>query len=157
MSKLIIAATTIAVLAAPAISMASAHVPHYRVTSLTAATATYNGTSYVHNHTPTRGENHSFTGIASAGSATPGTTMSGTRHHSTIDISSAYPNRYTWSHDGPLAGGTGSDSLGLKRTIAFTATNSPVNPITVTPYRVSDNDLEWGLDSSSGLDGESDG
>ena len=78
MRRLIIAATTIAVLAVPAISMASAHVPHYRVTSLT-ATTTSNGTTHVHNYTLTRGENHSFIGIASA----PGETLSGVLHHST--------------------------------------------------------------------------
>ena len=71
MRKLIIAATTIAVLAVPAISMASAYVGHYRVTSLTAPT-TATETSYVHNYTLTRGENQSFTGIAGAGSVTPG-------------------------------------------------------------------------------------
>ena len=103
MRKLIIAATTIAVLAVPAISMASAYVPHYRVTSLT-ATTTYNGTSYVHNYTLTRGENHSFTGIASAGSVTPSETVSGTLHHSKIDISGTYPNGYTWSYDGSHCG-----------------------------------------------------
>ena len=63
MRRLIIAATTIAVLAVPAISMASAHVPHY--------------------YTLTRGENHSFIGIASAASGTPVETLSGVLHHST--------------------------------------------------------------------------
>jgi hypothetical protein len=156
MRKVIIAATTIAVLALPAISMASAYVPSYRVTSLAVAT-TSNCTSYVHNHTPTRGENRSFTNIVRAGSVTPGATVSGTLHHSKIDISGAYPNGYTWSYDGSLTGGTGSDSLGLKPTIAFTTTKSLINPITVTPYHVINNDVEWGPNSCSGLDSESDG
>ena len=156
MRKLIIAATTIAVLAVPAISMASASVPHYRVTSLT-ATTTYNDTSHIHNYTLTRGENHSFTGIASAGSVTPSETVSGTLHRSRIYITGTYPNRYTWSDDGPIAGGTGSDSLGLKWNIAFTTTKSLVNPITVMRHHVNNTDSEWGPDSCSGLRGESDG
>jgi hypothetical protein len=152
MRKFIIPAPTIAVLAVPAISMASGYVPHNRVTSLTAST-TYDGTSYVHAYTLTRGKNHSFTGTASAGVATPRETVSGTLHHSKIYISGTYPNGYRWSYDGPIAGGTGSDSLGMKRNIAFTTTKSLVTPMTVKGHDVNNNDSEWGPDSCLGLRG----
>ena len=150
MRKFIIAATTIAVLAVPAISMVSGYVPHNRVTSLTAST-TYDGTSRVHAYTLTRGENHSLTGTASVGSVTPRETVSGTLHHLKIYISGTYPNGYRWSYDAPIAGGTGSDSLGMKRNIASTTTKSLVNPITVKGHHVNNNDSEWGPDSCSGL------
>ncbi len=156
MRTLIIAATSIALLAVPAISMASAYLPHYRVTSLT-ATPTHHGTSYVHSYTLTTGENHSFTGIASAGSINPGETVRGTRHHSETDITSAYPNGYTWSYDGPIAGSTETDGLGLEWNIAFTTTKSLVNPIPVAQYHVNHNDVEWSADSSLSLHTESDG
>jgi hypothetical protein len=157
MRTLILAATTIAVLAIPAISMASAYVPHYRVTSLT-ATTTHDGTSYAHDDTLTRGENHRFTGIASAGSVTPGESVSGgTLHHSEIDISGGYPNGCTWAYDGPLAGGIGIDSRDLEWNGALMTTNHLINPITVTPYHANDNDAEWGPDSCSGLRSESNG
>lgn len=156
MHKLTIAAPTIAILAVPAISMASAYRPHYGVTSLT-VTTTYNGSFYLHNYTLTRGESHRLTGIAYAGSVTPGENVSGTLDHSPIASSNAHPNRYTRSYDGPLAGCTGSASLGLKQDIAVTTPNSPVNPITVTPHHVNTNDAERGPDSCSGLHSQSNG
>lgn len=57
----------------------------------------------------------------------------------------------------PPAGGTGSDSLGLKTTNAFTTTMSLVNPIAMTPYYVNDNEAERSPDSCSGLHSECDG
>jgi hypothetical protein len=83
--------------------------------------------------------------------------VSGTLRHAKIDISGAYPNRYTGSYDGPLARDTGRVSFVPKWNVAFTTTNSPFNHITVTPYHVNNNDAEWGPNALSGLHGTSDG
>lgn len=159
MRKLIIAATTIAVLAVPAMSMASVgHITPMPTRSLTATTV-YNGVTYVHKYTlTTNWLSHAFTGVNSADSPVGiNESVSGTLKGSNITINGVYHDGsgYTWSYSGPLTGGgTGSDSLGQKWNISFKKSWNyvkPVSPITVTPYHVDNNDAEWGPDSCSGL------
>lgn len=158
MRKLIVAATTLTVLAMPAISMAS--VGHIAPTPTRSHTATtvYNDVTYVHKYTlTTNWLSHSFTGVNSADSPVGiNESVSGTLNGSNITINGMYHDGsgYTWNYSGPLTGGTGIDSLGLKWNISFKKSWNyvkPASPITVTPYHVDNNDAEWGLYSCSGL------
>ena len=120
MRKLIIAATSIAVLAVPAMSMASV-TPVPQTQSLSATTV-YQGVNYVHNYTLTM-KGVTFTGIANADSVVPSETVKGTLIGPVIDIHGQYNDGsgYTWSYTGLLNGlGVQQDSLGLKWHISFT-------------------------------------
>ena len=120
MRKLIIAATTIAALAVPAISTASASASVLPQTQSLSMTTVYQGVNYVHNYTLTM-KGVTFTGTADADSVTPGETVKGTLIGWFIDIHGQYPNGYTWSYAGLTNGlGFGQDSLGLKWHVSFT-------------------------------------
>jgi opacity protein-like surface antigen len=133
-------------------SVASADVAHYQPTNSLTATTVYNGVTYVHKYTlTTHPLENSFAGVNSANSPVGiNESVSGRLTGSKITISGAYHDGsgYTWNYDGPLTGGTGSDSLGLKWHISFTTDASFT---TVTPYHLNNNDAEWGPDSCSGL------
>jgi hypothetical protein len=144
-----VAVAAVAIMAFASVASASVaprvHEPH----TLTATTV-YNGVSYVHKYkvTTTSWKDRSFTGVAAAGSVTPGETVNGTLNGPNITINGSYPNGYTWSYSGPLAGGSGSDSMGQHWNISF---NTDLHFTTITPYHVNNNDAEWGPDSCSGL------
>ena len=126
MRKLIIAATTIAAVAVPAVATTSAmaSVTPVPQTQSLSATTVYQGVTYVHNYTLTM-KGVTFTGTANADSVTPGETVKGTLIGSFIDIHGQYPNGYTWSYTGLLTGlGVQQDSLGLKWHISFTTAHA---------------------------------
>lgn len=120
MRKLILAATTIAALAIPAVAATSAMASAPSQTQSLSMTTVYQGVNYVHNYTLTM-KGVTFTGTANADSVTPGETVKGTLVGSFIDIHGQYPNGYTWSYVGLTNGfGFGQDSLGLKWHVSFT-------------------------------------
>ena len=120
MRKLILAATTIAALAIPAVATTSAMASAPSQTQSLSMTTVYQGVNYVHNYTLTM-KGVTFTGTANADSVTPGETVNGTLVGSFIDIHGQYPNGYTWSYVGLTNGlGFGQDSLGLKWHVSFT-------------------------------------
>ena len=110
--------------------------------SLTATTV-YNGVTYVHKYAITTNSqsDNSFAGVNTANSPVSiNESVSGTLNGANINISGAYHDGsgYTWSYNGPLTGGTGSDSLGQKWQVSFTTNASfvdvdpPTTPTTTT-------------------------
>ena len=121
MKRLISAVAVAAVAIMAFASVASANVaPRFHQPHTLTATTVYNGVSYVHKYkvTTTSWKNRSFTGVAAAGSVTPAR-RERTLNGPNITINGSYPNGYTWSYSGPLAGGTGSDSMGQHWNISF--------------------------------------
>jgi hypothetical protein len=113
--KLILAATTIAALAAPAMFAVPAMADNGHTGTTLELTTTWGSYTYVHDYALTSvgsPSDHRFVGVATADSPAgiPGETVSGTLQGQTIHITGAYPWNYHWSYDGPLSGGTAFDS-----------------------------------------------
>jgi hypothetical protein len=135
LKKIILAAAVAALAIMAAASTASAGVARNEITTSTLTAATlYNGVTYNHSWTITTNPcDNTFAGTANDGSVTPGETVSGSLNGSKISIAGLYPNGYTWSYTGTLAGvGTQQDSLGQKWTVKFT--NTPVSTSSYTSH-----------------------
>ena len=128
MKKIILAAAVAALAAMAVAAFASAAVERNQIATSTLTAATlYNGVTYNHSWTITTNPcDNTFVGTANDGSVTPGETVSGSLNGNKLSIAGVYPNGYTWSYTGTLAGvGKQQDSLGLNWTIKFT--NTPVS------------------------------
>ena len=121
--KRLIFAAAVAALATMAVaSSASADVARYQTqTSTLTAVTHYNGVVFNHSWTiKTNPCDTTFVGTANDGSVTPGETVSGVLDGQQLSIAGVYPNGYTWSYSGTLAGtGTQHDSLDLVWTVQF--------------------------------------
>ena len=129
MRKLIIAATTIAALAAPAMFAVPAMADNGHTGTTLEATTVYNGVTYVHDYTLTTvsPSAHTFTGVSTADSPVGiNETVQGTIQGQTIHITGEYLNGsgYTWHYDGPLSGGTGGDNIPLSWHTSFTTSHA---------------------------------
>ncbi len=131
MRKLILAATTIAALAAPAAFAVPAMADNGSTGTVLTMTTTWQGQIFTHKYllTTVNPSAHTFTGVSTDDNpAGVRETVTGSLQAQNITIAGAYDGtNYTWHYSGPLSGGTATDSYQDQSVHASFTTFHPIS------------------------------